>query len=155
MSAPDITPAAAVVACPFCQTLNRVTLGRLDERPNCGECQRPLLLDRPVKATDASFDAMIAGANVPVIVDFYADWCGPCKTMAPVLDEFASTRAGTVLVAKLDTDANPAVPARFAVRGIPTLIVFIGGKEMARNVGAAPMGELVKLVAAAEMSAAG
>lgn len=149
MTAPHMASATAVVACPFCQTLNRVELGRLDHRPTCANCKKPLLLDRPVKATDASFDAMVQGASVPVVVDFYADWCGPCKMMAPTLDQFAHDRAGAVLVAKLDTDANPAIPTRYGIRGIPTLLVFAGGKEVARQVGVVPLHELAKLVDAA------
>ncbi|MBI3566582.1 MAG: thioredoxin [Gemmatimonadetes bacterium] len=146
MTTSNDTTATAVVACPFCQTLNRVALGRLDDRPTCGECRKPLLLDRPLKATDASFEAIIQGASVPVVVDFYADWCGPCRLMAPTLDQFASDRAGSVLVVKLDTDASPATPSRFGIRGIPTLLVFSGGKEVARHVGVAPLHELARIV---------
>jgi thioredoxin 2 len=153
MSAPHTATASAVVACPFCQTLNRVMLGKLDHRPACGECHKPLLLDRPVKATDASFDAIVAGASVPVVVDVYADWCGPCRLMAPTLDAFARDRAGSVLVVKLDSDASPATPARLGIRGIPTLLVFAGGKEVARHVGVAPLHELERLVDAAAANA--
>lgn len=126
------------VRCQFCDTLNRVDLARLeDHQPRCGECKRPILLDRPVPVTDAEFQRVIAEAEVPVIVDFYADWCGPCKVMAPIFDELAHERMGHVLVAKLDTDRNQTTSTRFGVRGIPTLIVFRGGKEVARQVGAA------------------
>ncbi|HWV57758.1 MAG TPA: thioredoxin domain-containing protein, partial [Longimicrobiales bacterium] len=78
----------------------------MSDRPKCGECGRPILLDRPIRLTDENFDRVIAQAQVPVVVDFYADWCGPCKAMAPVLDDFAHSRAGEVLVGKLDTDRN-------------------------------------------------
>lgn len=136
----------ATVACPFCFTLNRVNLGRLRDRPKCHECGRPLLLDRPVQVSDEHFDKVIAGSDVPVLVDFYADWCGPCKIMAPLLDEIASARMGDVLVAKLDTDRNQATAAKFGIRGIPTLIAFAGGKEVGREVGAVPRERIAALV---------
>ncbi len=134
---PDTSP-RATVRCPFCGRLNRVDLSRLAHGPKCAECERPLLLDRPVPATDADLDETVRTAEVPVLVDFYADWCGPCKVMAPVLDEVARDRQGRALVLKLDTDRNPAAAARFGIRGIPTLIAFRGGRESGRQVGAVP-----------------
>jgi thioredoxin 2 len=136
----------ATVQCPFCGRLNRVDLARAADRPKCGECGRPILLDRPVHLTDESFDRVIADAQVPVLVDFYADWCGPCKMMAPVLDEFARQHTGEILVLKLDTEANRMTPARFGIRGIPTLIVFEKGQEARRQVGAVQASDLDKLV---------
>jgi thioredoxin len=138
--------AIAVVGCPFCSTLNRVSLGRLDDRPKCAECQKPLLLDRPVHATDDELAKVIIGATVPVIVDFFADWCGPCKMMAPVLDELARERAGELLVVKVNSDQNPVSPQHYGVRGIPTLIVFRDGQETGRQVGFAPKAQLVQLL---------
>ena len=129
----------AVVPCPFCSAANRVDLSRLAAGPKCAKCGKPLRLDRPLRATDKDFQRTITGSGVPVLVDFYADWCGPCKAMAPTLDAFAEKRAGEALVLKLDTDANPATAARFGIRGIPTLIVFQDGKEKARHVGLADM----------------
>jgi len=144
---PTATPAAtATVPCAFCSTLNRVDLSRMDDRPKCGECGRPILLDRPVALSDATFDAVVAGATVPVVVDFYADWCGPCKMMAPVLDQIAADRRGSVLVTKLDTDRNQATAMRFGIRSIPTLIVFSGGQEAAREIGVVPRQRLEALV---------
>jgi thioredoxin 2 len=136
----------ATVQCTSCGKLNRVDLARAQNRPKCGQCGRPILLDRPVPLSDASFDRVIADASVPVLVDFYADWCGPCKMMAPVLDEFARERTGQLLVAKLDTDRNPAVAQRFRIASIPTLIVFRGGREVAREMGAVPKPRLAALV---------
>lgn len=136
----------ATVTCAFCATANRVDLGRVDDRPRCGECGRPMLLDRPVRVTDGDFDRVIAGADVPVLVDFHADWCAPCKVMAPTLDSLASERRGQVLVAKLDTDANNATAARFDIRGIPTLIVFRDGREVARETGVLPRPRLDALL---------
>jgi thioredoxin 2 len=138
----DGTVVRATVACPFCTKLNRVDLRRAADRPRCGECQKPLLLDRPLTATDATLDRILADTDVPVLVDFYADWCGPCKTMAPVLDEIARARTGTALILKLDTDRNPASASRFGIRGIPTLIVFRNGRESQRQVGGVPRAAL-------------
>jgi thioredoxin 2 len=135
-----------VVRCIFCNTANRVDLGRLDAGPKCGECGRPIRLDRPYKVTDADFDQTVASAGVPVLVDCYADWCGPCRMMAPTLDEFARERAGDVLVLKLDTDANPTTAGRLGIRGIPTLIAFRDGVEWARHVGLADRSVLERLV---------
>lgn len=139
-------PMKATLRCPFCLTLNRVDVSRSDDRPKCGECTRPLLLDRPIKLTDEDFDRLIDDSEVPVLVDFHADWCGPCKMMAPAIDELARERSGEVLVAKLDTDANPLTPQRFGIRGIPTLIVFSGGEEAGRVTGAVPADALSSLV---------
>ena len=141
MTTTDIR-ASATVACPFCSTLNRVNMERVTDRPKCGNCGRPILLDRPVAVSDTSFDQVITETTVPVLVDFYADWCGPCKIMAPLLDDAAHRRAGQLLVLKLDTDRNPVTGQRFGIRGIPTLILFRGGKEAARRVGAIPPAEL-------------
>src|SRR5829696_6262141 len=136
----------AVVHCPFCSAANRVDLTRLAAGPKCAKCGKPLRLDRPQKVTDKDFDRTITGSSVPVVVDFYADWCGPCKAMAPTLDEFAAKMAGQVLVLKLDTEANPATAARFGIRGIPTLIAFEAGKEKRRHVGLADMTTLETLL---------
>ena len=136
----------AVARCAFCGILNRVDLVRLADGPKCAECHRPIRLDRPLKVTDADFDTVIGGTQAPVIVDFYADWCGPCQMMAPTLDEFAHDRTGEVLVLKLDTEANRASAARFGIRGIPTIIAFRDGKESRRHVGLADRRVLNALV---------
>ncbi len=136
----------ATVECGFCGTLNRVDLARAADRPKCGSCGRPILLDRPVRVSDAGLARMIADAKVPLMVDFYADWCGPCKIMAPLLDELARERMGSVLVAKLDTDRNQESAQRFGIRGIPTLILFRDGAEAAREVGAVPKERLEALL---------
>ena len=144
------TPPAAkkpvLVRCAICGALNRVDLARLGDKPKCAKCKKPLALDRPQKVTDADFQQIVQGASVPAVVDFYADWCGPCHAMAPVLDEFALTRKGDVLVLKLDTDANPETAKRFGIRGIPTLIAFKGGKEAKRHTGVADKKTVESLV---------
>ena len=135
----------AIVRCPFCDTPNRIDLARLADGPRCGDCKRPLRVDRPLKATDASLDQLLQGAEVPVLVDFHADWCGPCKVMAPTLDAFALDRMGDVLVFKLDTDANPVSAERYDIRGIPTLVAFRGGRESGRHVGVTDRATLEQL----------
>ena len=124
--------------CAFCGKRNLVDMNRAANRPCCGECGRPFLLDRPVKIEGEDLQPLVDGAGVPVLVDFYADWCGPCKVMAPVLDELAAEQVGRVLVAKLDTDRAPQISAELGIRGIPTLILFEGGREIRRQTGAAP-----------------
>jgi thioredoxin 2 len=138
----------ATVACPFCGTLNRIDLSRLDHKPKCGKCEKPILLDRPIPISDATFERVTTDTTVPVLVDFYAEWCPPCKIMAPVLDEVARRHAGELLVTKLDTDHNPATGQRFGIRGIPTLILFKKGQEAGRRVGAVPPADVEALVSA-------
>jgi thioredoxin 2 len=139
------TSRPVTVRCPFCAQLNRVDLSRLDAGPKCGGCSRPLHLDRPVKATTADFDQTIASSAVPIVVDFYADWCGPCRAMAPILDQFAFDQTGKVLVLKLDTDRDQDVAQRFDIKGIPTLIAFLDGREVRRHVGLATAPQLLAL----------
>ena len=132
------TQKKVTVGCPFCGRLNRVDLARAAAGPKCGECGRPILLDRPLPVTDASFDRVIADAQVPVLVDFYADWCGPCKMVAPIMDELARDRMGQVLITKLDTDRNPQIARRFQIASIPTVMVFKDGQVVAQQLGAMP-----------------
>lgn len=136
----------ALMRCPLCGTLNRVDMARAGEGPKCGECDRPLLMDRPMLVTDQDLQRVIKESDIPVVVDFYADWCGPCKFMAPVLDDMARERKGEVLITKLDTDRNPASAVHYGIRGIPTLIIFKGGREAARQVGAVPKGALERII---------
>jgi thioredoxin 2 len=148
------TPAAAneriahkaTVECQFCSTLNRVDVGRFGQGPKCGSCGRPILLDRPLRVSDQTFQKVVENTDIPVLVDFYADWCGPCKVIAPVLDQIAHERIGKLLVLKLDTDRNPATQARFGVRGIPTMILFRNGREAARQTGAVPRAQIEALI---------
>lgn len=144
---PDAKPTGhrITVRCQFCETWNRVVAERAADRPKCGKCGKPMLVDRPIALTDETFGRTIAESEIPVLVDFYADWCGPCKVMAPSVDQLASERQGKLLVAKLDTDRAPQTAQSFAIRNIPTVVVFAGGKEVRRSSGAMPLPALRQL----------
>jgi thioredoxin 2 len=133
--------------CTSCGKWNRVSADRAGSGPKCGSCGTPLALDHPVYLDDDSFDRVIAQTDIPVFVDFYADWCGPCKMMAPSVDALAREMVGRALITKLDTDAAQRTAARFQIRGIPTCIVFRGGREVARQSGAVPIGVLREMLA--------
>lgn len=126
------------VRCSFCGKLNQVDMERAADRPHCGECTKPMLLDRPMKVGQEDFDRTVLEAGVPVLVDFYADWCAPCKMVAPLMDELAHAHVGHVLVVKVDTDAAPQVAERYGIRSIPTVILFTGGEESDRSLGFEP-----------------
>ena len=135
----------ATIPCHSCGRWNRIAATRMSDGPKCGVCGTPIHLDHPVLLTDATFDRVIRESTLPVLVDFYADWCGPCKMMAPAVDELARTTVGNLLVAKLDTDASPQTASRFQIRGIPTTIVFRDGREARRQSGAVPLAALRRL----------
>ena len=132
--------------CQFCDTWNRIDAARAADRPKCGKCGRPMLLDRPVALNDETFERTIRESEVRVLVDFYADWCGPCKIMAPFVDQLAARHQGRAVVAKLNTDAAQRIAGSFQIRGIPTTIVFSGGREVARQTGAVPLTALEQLL---------
>ena len=137
------------VRCQFCSKLNQIDLSRAADRPKCGACQKPMLLDRPVKVMPDDFDQTVLQSGVPVLVDFYADWCAPCKMVAPLVDELARTHVGKVLMVKVDTDIAPQLSVTYGIRGIPTLILFQGGAETGRSVGFEP--EKVRALVAGAM----
>ena len=143
-------PAAAqgslTLQCQFCLTWNRVAAERVADRPKCGKCAKPMLLDRPFPITEEAFARTIGDSTLPVLVDFYADWCGPCKLMAPFVDELAREYQGRALIAKVDSDRAPGLSRQYGIRGIPTTIVFKGGKEVARQVGAVGKAQLAELL---------
>jgi thioredoxin 2 len=140
--ATDSSTRKITVRCVSCGRWNRIDARRASDKPKCGACGAPVGLDHPVKLDDDSFDRVIAGTDLPVLVDFYADWCGPCKMMAPAVDELARTTVGEALVAKLDTEASPRIAGRYQIRGIPTSIVFRSGREVKRQTGAVPLAAL-------------
>ncbi|HYN39730.1 MAG TPA: thioredoxin TrxC [Rhodospirillales bacterium] len=130
------------LACPHCNAVNRVDAARLGEHPVCGGCKAPLLTREPAVLTADTFDAFLARTELPVVVDFWADWCGPCKAMAPQFVHAARDLEGRVQFAKVDTDAHPAVSMRHHIRSIPTLILFRGAREVDRLSGALSAVEL-------------
>jgi thioredoxin 2 len=124
------------VVCPHCGSVNRVASSRLADSPNCGKCKQPLFTGAPIALDDAGFATQIERTSLPVVVDFWAPWCGPCRMMAPHFERAARELEPEVRLAKLDTEAHPATAARYAIRSIPTLILFRNGKEVARHSGA-------------------
>jgi thioredoxin 2 len=124
------------VVCGDCGGVNRVPGSRIEEDPKCGKCKASLLKGAPTELTEQTFDVFIGRNELPVVVDFWADWCAPCKMMAPIFAQAAREQGARLRFAKIDTDAAPGISQRYAIRSIPSLLLFRGGAEADRVVGA-------------------
>ncbi|MFY9611553.1 MAG: thioredoxin [Blastocatellia bacterium] len=141
------TSETQVIACSSCGAKNRVPLSKVQAglEPVCGKCKQPLSVStHPVTVTDANFAEEVERSPLPVLLDMWAEWCGPCRMIAPSIEQLAGELAGRVRVAKLNIDENPATPSRLGVRSIPTLLVLKDGREIDRLVGAMPKQEILR-----------
>ncbi|HTM49987.1 MAG TPA: thioredoxin [Bryobacteraceae bacterium] len=144
-------PEPGVIRCNSCGTLNRVPPEKLrqNREPVCGRCKKPLMAGEPaggvaIHVTDASFDSEVEKSALPVLIDMWAPWCGPCKMISPIVDELAAELAGRLRVAKMNVDDNPATAERFNIRGIPALLLLRSGREIDRIVGVQPKAEILR-----------
>ena len=144
MSETQLDGKGAIVTCPSCGQRNRLAFGKLTAETRCGKCQTKLGAPaEPIETPDASaFDAAIAASALPVVVDFWAPWCGPCRVVAPELERVAASNQGRYLILKVNPDAIPELGDRFRIRSIPTMAVFSGGREVGRTAGARPAADI-------------
>lgn len=134
-----------MIGCPHCGATNRVPAERAGESPNCGKCGQPLLAGHPLELDDHNFDAVVQASPVPVLVDFWAPWCGPCRAMAPAFEQASRQLQGRALLVKVNSDDSPELSQRFGIRSIPTLVKLEQGRETRRQSGAVPAAAIVGL----------
>jgi thioredoxin 2 len=134
------------IVCPHCGAVNRIPAARLGEAPRCGKCHDALFVAHPLELTSANFQRHIERNDIPVVVDFWAPWCGPCKMMAPAFEQAAARLEPVVRLAKLNTEAEQGIGAQFGIRSIPTLVVFRNGREIVRQPGAMGAPDIVRWV---------
>ena len=132
------------LVCPHCHSINRVPTARIGEQPNCGQCHQPIFAGQPLDLTGATFTRYINRNDVPILVDFWAPWCGPCKMMAPAFKEAAALLEPHIRLAKVNTDVEQTLGAQYLIRSIPSLILFKGGRELARQAGAMMTQDIVR-----------
>ncbi|MBW2224724.1 MAG: thioredoxin TrxC [Deltaproteobacteria bacterium] len=141
-----MTVASQVVVCPNCQSPNRIPAARLGDNPRCGKCKKALFTGHPIALTDQTFDRHLSRSELPLVVDFWAEWCAPCKMMAPFFEQAAEELEPQVRLAKVDTEANRQLGQRYQISSIPTTVVFKGGREVARQPGAMNLQQLLQWI---------
>jgi thioredoxin 2 len=135
-----------IIPCPHCLASNRVPTAKLGGAPNCGRCHKPLFTGQPITLDTTNFDALTGKGDLPLLIDFWAPWCGPCLSFAPTFSAAAAQFEPKLRLAKLDTEAQPQLAGRFGIRSIPTLIIVRAGQELGRVSGALPASELQRWV---------
>ena len=136
------------ITCPHCEATNRLLERKLEQYPNCGKCHRSLFISKPLELTSKNFKKVISKTSIPIVVDFWAEWCGPCKMMAPIFEQASKIVEPRARLAKLNTEFSQDIAARYGIRSIPTLVIFKNGKEVTRKTGALDKQYLIRFVEA-------